>query len=152
MTDWSVEVTLEEDRLLGDLPPDFLAELERAATAVLTAEGAPPIELSIALLSDDSIAALNREYLSHAGPTDVISFPLEQPGVPLVGDVYVGAEQARRQAEEAGVQPREELLRLVIHGTLHVLGWGHPDGAEDSEMHRRQEEILHSLLRRQPGS
>jgi probable rRNA maturation factor len=140
-----VEVSCEQRAGAEDLVP----ELEAAAHHALEAEGAGEIELSIALVSDATIEELNGRYLDRDGPTDVISFPLQQPGALLVGDVYIGAEQARRQADEAGVPLREELLRLVIHGTLHVLGWEHPEEAEerqDSPMYRRQEELLASFL------
>lgn len=143
MSDWTVEVSAEAD----GVPPALLADLDGAVRAVLAAEGAPEIELSIALVSDETMADLNLRYLAHEGPTDVISFPLEQPGAPLVGDVYVGHDQAVRQAAENGIPLREELLRLVIHGTLHILGWDHPEeeGRADSPMYRRQEELLTKL-------
>jgi probable rRNA maturation factor len=90
------------------------------------------------------MARLNREYLGHEGPTDVISFPLEDPGDRVVGDIYIGVDQAARQAEDLGVTAREETVRLALHGLLHVLGWDHPEdgGREESEMFRRQEELV----------
>jgi probable rRNA maturation factor len=132
------------------VPNELLEELTEIARWTLQRERARPVELSIALLSDESIAALNETHLAHPGPTDVISFPLEQPGAPLVGDVYVGYEQAGRQAAELGIELREELLRLVIHGTLHILGWDHPDTPDrtHSPMYQRQEELLSSFLER----
>lgn len=133
--------------------PVELGELERLVAWVLDAEGVGDAELSLALLSDPEIAALNEEYLSHDGPTDVISFPLHRPGGSPLGDVYVGAEQASRQAAEAGVDPREEILRLALHGTLHVLGYEHPEGPDRdaSPMYLRQEELLASFLAREGG-
>lgn len=134
----------------AELPlPLPLEELEQAVLRVLAEEGVDAAEISLTLLDDAEIARLNREYLDHPGPTDVISFPLEAPGVVLVGDIYIGAEQARRQAEEVGAPLREELLRLAVHGTLHVLGYEHPEGPdrEGSPMYLRQEELLAALLR-----
>jgi probable rRNA maturation factor len=125
------------------------AEIEAAARWVLEREGAGSAELSIALLPDAEIASLNERFLSHAGPTDVISFPLPDPTGTLVGDVYIGVDQAARQAAELGVALREEILRLVVHGTLHVLGHDHPEEGEAREsapMYRRQEELLASFL------
>jgi probable rRNA maturation factor len=143
MARWNVEISSLED----DLPATLIDHLEKAARAVLQAENASDTELSVALVDDAEMERLNREYLSHDGPTDVISFPLVQPGLPLVGDIYVGIDQARRQAADLGIDPAEELARLVIHGTLHVLGWEHPE-TEDrttSPMFIRQEEILRQL-------
>jgi probable rRNA maturation factor len=125
---------------------ELLALLEAAAIAVVTAENAGETDLSITLLDDAAISRLNLEYLGHDGPTDVISFRLETPFAAPTGDIYLGAEQAVRQAEELGVPVTEELVRLTVHGVLHVLGWDHPDeDRQDSPMYRRQEEILRVL-------
>lgn len=125
-------------------------EVERAVRAVLAAEGVRDAEISVAFLPDPEIARLNRKHLGHTGPTDVISFALHEAGEAPLGDVYVGAEQAARQAGEWGVAPSEELLRLAIHGTLHVLGYDHPKEGDslDSPMGRRQEELLRLVLGR----
>ena len=122
--------------------------VQEAARWVLESEGVTAAELSFAFLPDHEIAALNREYLDHEGPTDVISFPLHQPGQDPLGDVYVGLEQALRQAEEHAVPPTDEVLRLAIHGTLHILGYDHPvdEDRERSRMYLRQEELLRAFL------
>lgn len=140
--DWIVEASAED----GLLTDGELATLEEACRWVLASEQARDGEVSIAIVSDDTISALNEQYLSHTGPTDVISFPLEDP-VRLVGDIYIGLDQARRQADEVGVAHDQELARLVIHGTLHVLGWDHPEGGS-SPMYNRQEELLRGFLDR----
>jgi len=123
------------------------ARFGAAVIHALAAEGRAVLELSLTLLGDDDIQALNRDYLGHDRPTDVIAFALGGPE-DLVGDVYLGVEQARRQAEEHGVPLDEELVRLAIHGTLHVLGHDHPDGDErwQSPMFEVQERILRSFL------
>lgn len=133
----------------GSVSAGALGELERAAAWVLRAEGvAGDAQISVALVRDETIARLNTDYLAHVGPTDVISFPMESVGNRVVGDIYVGVEQAARQAAELGVEAGAELLRLTIHGILHVLGWDHPEeeGREDSPMFRRQEELLSEFL------
>ena len=127
-----------------DAPARFL---ERAITRTLEAEGRPELELSLALLGDADIQELNRRYLGKDAPTDVIAFALGDGGE-LVGDVYIGVEQARRQADELAVPLPEELARLAIHGTLHVLGHDHPEGEEreGSRMFVLQERLLRELL------
>ena len=119
-----------------------------AVRHVLRAEGIDAAEISVALVSDAEIAALNQDYLQHEGPTDVISFALHDEGEPPLGDIYVGIDQAARQAAEFGATPAEEVIRLAVHGTLHVLGWDHPegDGRTESEMFSWQEELLRDLF------
>ncbi|MDH5760019.1 MAG: rRNA maturation RNase YbeY [Gemmatimonadota bacterium] len=138
--------------VLIDLPEEWEARrgsLERAVRHVLEAEGWSEGEISLTLLDDVRIQALNRTYLAHDRPTDVISFSLGREGGPPLGDVYVGVDQARRQSAELGVPVEEELVRLAVHGTLHVLGYDHPEGDErtDGEMFLRQEELVGEILR-----
>lgn len=122
--------------------------ITRAARAVLAAHEIADAELSVTLLDDAAIADLNVRFLGCAGPTDVISFPLHAAGEAPLGDVYVGYEQALRQAAELEVPPEEELARLAIHGILHVLGYGHPEGREreSSPMWQVQETILREVM------
>ena len=122
--------------------------LEGGVRAALERGGVTEAEISLTLLDDDAIRDLNRRYLDRDRPTDVIAFPLYGPDELVVGDVYVGFDQGRRQAAELRVPLREELVRLAIHGTLHVLGHEHPeDGArEESEMFRIQEELVERVL------
>jgi probable rRNA maturation factor len=140
----SVDVALGE----GVRSPADPARVEAAVRHVLRAEGVAEAEVSVALLGDAAMAALNREYLGHEGPTDVISFALHDEGEAPLGDVYLGVEQALRQAAELGVAADEELLRLAVHGTLHVLGWDHPEGEERAAapMFARQEALLAAFL------
>jgi rRNA maturation RNase YbeY len=126
------------------------ARVIRVAERVLRAEGVRHALLSIAFVSDREIAALNWRHLRHRGPTDVISFGFAPTGKggPVVGDVYIAPAVARRNAHEHGEGVREETLRLVIHGVLHVLGHDHPEDESryDSPMWRRQERLLRSAL------
>ncbi len=115
-----------------------VAEIARRA---MRAERVRDAMISIAFVTRSAISKLNKRYLGHAGPTDVISFAF---GEPLVGDIYVCAEVARQNARAYGVGVREELTRLVIHGVLHVMGYDHPEGADRhaSAMWRRQERLV----------
>lgn len=121
--------------------------LERAVRQTFAAEGRERGEISLTLLDDEAIRVLNREYLDRDRVTDVIAFSLGSEESP-VGDVYVGADQALRQAGEYGVPVAEELVRLTIHGTLHVLGHDHPEGPErvGSPMYRLQETLVNQLM------
>lgn len=120
--------------------------LEEAVRHTVERAGGQVVEISVALLGDDDIQELNHRFLGRDRPTDVIAFTLgEDPE--RVGDVYVGVDQARRQAAELGVPVDQELLRLAVHGTLHVLGQDHPEGEDryDSPMFVLQEEIVADL-------
>ncbi|PYP49329.1 MAG: rRNA maturation RNase YbeY [Gemmatimonadetes bacterium] len=122
------------------------ARVREAAVAVLKAERATDAMVSITFVGRAAMSELNRRYLGHHAPTDVISFGLGRLGKrgAVIGDVYICADIARENARRQVVPPGEELLRLVIHGTLHVLGHDHPtgDGRTASPMWRRQERIL----------
>lgn len=124
--------------------------ITEAAVATLEAERVRDAMISIAFVGRAAISALNQRYLGHAGPTDVISFGLGRAGkkAPVLGDIYICPEIARSNARIQNVSPGEELLRLVVHGTLHVLGHEHPDGGTrmKSSMWRRQERILARVI------
>lgn len=126
------------------------ARVARVADRVLRAEGVRDAMLSIAFVPDREIAALNWRHLRHRGPTDVIAFGFAPAakGGSVVGDVYIAPGVARRNAAEHGRGVREETLRLVVHGVLHVLGHDHPEGEARyaSPMWRRQERLLRAAL------
>lgn len=121
-----------------------------AAVAALRAEGIGDAMLSITFVGRAAMSELNRRYLGHRGATDVISFGLERPGKrgAVLGDIYICPEVARENAGRQGVAAGEEVLRLVVHGVLHVLGHDHPNGESrtTSAMWRRQERILARVL------
>ena len=129
------------------------ARLVRAVRATLADEGTRHGEVSLTLVGDDRIRDLNRDYLGHDRVTDVISFALHGPGEPLLADIYIGYPQALRQAAGLGLSAHEELVRLAIHGTLHALGYDHPQ--EDrfaSDFFRRQEALVERVLAAGDGS
>ncbi len=102
--------------------------------------------VSVAFVGRTAMSRLNREYLRHHGPTDVISFGMgrDARGLPAVGDIYICPEIAMRNARRAGVSVANELARLVVHGTLHVGGLEHPDDESrtSSPLWKKQERIL----------
>ncbi len=121
--------------------------IRRALRETLRRGGHERAELSVTFVGDTEITRLHERYLGRARVTDVLSFALHEGGEDPLGDVYVGYEQARRQAADTGVDPEEELVRLAVHGALHVLGYDHPEGPErtGSEMFRVQEEVVRGL-------
>ena len=127
------------------------ARVAELARDVLRAERVREAMVSVAFLPKRAMAKLNARHLGHRGVTDVISFGFAPSGArgPVVGDIYISPEVARQNASAHGVGTREELARLVIHGTLHVLGHDHPEhgGREASPMWRRQEQLLRRWCR-----
>jgi probable rRNA maturation factor len=124
--------------------------VKEAAIAALRAERVSNAMLSITFVGRATMTELNRRYLRHHGPTDVISFGLGRLGKTdaVVGDIYICPEVARMNARRQGIAVGEELLRLVVHGALHVVGYDHPDtdGRTTSPMWRKQERILARVL------
>ena len=103
--------------------------------------------ISITFLGRDAMRRLNARHKGHDEPTDVITFALRDPEGGVVGDVYVCPWVAAREARSRGIPLRQELVRLVVHGTLHALGREHPEGAARtrSAMWRRQERYVEAL-------
>lgn len=133
----------------GVRAPVSAVRLADAARLVLRAEKVKQSLISITLLNTRAMATLNREHLGHRGPTDVISFGfLAAEGTGVVGDIYICPAVARENAKAHGASVREELLRLVVHGVLHVLGYDHPtdERREHSAMWKRQERLLARVL------
>ncbi len=112
--------------------------LVETARQVLDTEGAELDSLSLALVDDERIGALNRRLLGREGPTDVIAFEAEE----AEGEVIVSVDTAARQADEWGHSLHEELRFLVAHGVLHVCGWDDTDPADRQRMIERQHETL----------
>ncbi len=136
-------------RRRGSLRP----RLERAVGRVLAWEGARA-RVELTLLDAAAMRRLNRRATGQRGLTDVLAFALPQPDGALLGDVYICPAAAHRWVKNGGRgkgeggRVEEELLRLAVHGTLHVLGYGHPDGPgrTRSAMWRRQEHYVRRLL------
>lgn len=130
--------------------------LHRAVQEALRREfpepGARPVEVSVALVDDPTIARLNARFRGVAAPTDVLSFPLEEPGEPepeaaageprLLGEIVISVPRAVAQAREYGHSVERELAYLAVHGCLHLLGYDHEDEASRRRMREREEAAL----------
>ncbi len=129
-----------DSRLLRSRAARLLRELGRSRS-----------ELSIALVDDQGMTALNTEHRGKKAPTDVLSFSLlegrhsDRRGA-LLGDVVIGIETAARQARVAHQSLDDEVARLLIHGTLHLLGWDHQK-SEEARLMRAEERRLWRAIR-----
>jgi len=121
------------------------AALRRIAETLLRAVKQSRAELSIALVGDREMRPLNAKYRKKNQTTDVLSFfVVDQPmaGAKILGDVVISVEQARRQAKERGKTLKSELVTLLIHGILHLLGYDHESDADADAMERLERTIL----------
>lgn len=124
--------------------------LAAVARRVLEAEGAPAAELSVTVTDDETVRSLNRQYAGEDAVTDVLSFSQREgeefvspPGsVPALGEVIIACPQAARQAQERGRSAADEVAWLLIHGTLHLLGYDHAEPDEERRMRAREEELV----------
>jgi len=120
--------------------------VRRVVEAVLRGERRQA-SISVTFLGRDAMRRLNARHKGHDAPTDVLAFALGEPGGLAVGDVYVCRYVAAREARARGIPLAQELVRLVVHGTLHALGHEHPEDESRtrSAMWRRQERYVEKL-------
>jgi probable rRNA maturation factor len=120
--------------------------LERLVRDVLRIEGVTQASISLALVDDATIHEINRSHLEHDWPTDVITFPLSEPGDEcLAGEIVVSGEMARTTAAERGHEPWEELALYVVHGLLHLRGYDDLTEDDARAMRRREDEVMAQL-------
>lgn len=141
-------VLVTRRRRAGARGGDFRS-LRRAIQLTLELEGASEREVSLLLTDDAEIHELNRDYRHKDKPTDVLAFALDEAGESFgsLGDVVVSVERVRAQARSRRVELDQELELLVVHGTLHLLGYDHAMKAEAREMRAKTRQIRRHLRR-----
>lgn len=131
-------------RVLVDDRQDAEVDLEplvAAARETMSGEGAADSELSLSFVTEDEISGLHERYMGESGPTDVLSFPLDEgdldeDGVRILGDVVIAPAVAARNNPD---DPAAELRLLVVHGILHLLGHDHTEEGSRAQMWVLQE-------------
>jgi len=118
------------------------ARLKKAVRAVLQDAGYNNGEISIAIVEDAEMHALNRKYLDHDYPTDVLSFVLDEEDGRLDGEIIVSSDYAAREAEVYNWSAEDEILLYVIHGSLHLAGYDDQEPASKQKMRQREREYL----------
>ncbi|VTR65383.1 Endoribonuclease YbeY [Desulfosarcina cetonica] len=126
-------------------------KIRTTAKRILNALDYPEAQLSILIVDDDQIAELNQTYLNHTGPTNVISFPMQEgpfaditPG--LLGDVVISVDTAHREAMAAGMEMPQRFNALLIHGILHLVGYDHVHSEEEAAVMEEKSDALMDLL------
>ena len=143
-----MEVLIEDRQNRHRLPEQ---KILTTARRILNALGYPDAQLSILIVDDTQIAEFNLAYLNHAGPTNVISFPMQEgpfSGISpdLLGDVVISADTAHREAVEAGMQMVERFNQLLIHGILHLTGYDHVHSEEAAAVMEQKSNELMELI------
>lgn len=141
--------------------------LRRVLQSVAADLGITEREMTLVLVDDETIARMNIAHRGVEGPTDVLSYPLHEPddqgfpSLPMLGDVFISLDTARRQAREGGRPMWHEVAELAAHGMLHLLGFDHQDEegwgpfrtaqARAAEVARSEDEGLASAPGRAPA-
>ena len=121
------------------VPPGFSNSVKNALQQV----GNNDDEVSVILCNDSHIRRLNRDFLNQDKTTDVLSFDLSDPQAnQIVGEIYINLDRVRKQAMEFGVSFWNELVRLTIHGILHLYDYDDSDPISRGKMIAKQEEML----------
>ena len=132
-----VDITDEYERLAFDRE-----RVVAAARRVLERARVTTAAISVAVVDNATIHALNVEFLQHDFPTDVITFPLEQSDERLEGELVVSGEYAETMAAEFGWSAADELLLYVVHGALHLVGYDDLDETSLTTMRQQEDEVL----------
>lgn len=103
--------------------------------------------LNIVLVSDDYLLEVNRKFLNHNYRTDVISFDLADTDS-IEGEIYVSVDRARVQARRYDVPLEKEVLRLIVHGVLHLCGWDDKTRSQKLRMRKRENAFIESFFDR----
>jgi len=134
-----IDIQLTNQQTACDIEPDRLIA---AAQAVLQGEGVSQAAVSLAVVDDGTIHALNRQYLQHDYPTDVLSFLLDESPESFSGEVIVSSDTAAAACSAYGWSAQDELLLYVIHGVLHLVGYNDHTREDRDAMRERERYYL----------
>ncbi|AQT59729.1 rRNA maturation RNase YbeY [Cellvibrio mixtus] len=140
------QIDIESNSQSQQIPA--LAELERWVSAALQSQKLEDAEVSLYIVDEDESQELNNQYRGKDYPTNVLSFPADIPeevGVPLLGDLVVCAPVVEREAREQGKTLAAHWAHMLVHGSLHLLGFDHIDDGEAEEMEALETEIITGL-------
>jgi probable rRNA maturation factor len=163
----TIDVFAADEQQAHPMDVSRWAELARQVLAARGVKG--ETEVSLLFVDEDAMAALNEQFLGKTGPTDVLSFPIDdEPGptgrspdlggsgpgtasefgaLTLLGDVVVCPTVAARNAAEHQVSVDDEIALLVVHGLLHLLGMDHEEEAEAERMEALEQRLLNRFYR-----
>lgn len=108
------------------------------------------VKLGVAVVDDKRMRELNRQYRGQDQTTDVLAFPQREElpsGVYSLGEVVINKDQARESAKKYGVSEKEEMVRLLVHGALHILGFRDDTSAKKEKMEQLQERVVKKVMK-----
>ncbi len=123
-------------------------EITALVEFVAQAEGVRVAQVDIAIVGNKEMAGVNQDWLSHRGPTDVISFDLSEDGEGINCQLVICGDVAVKQAAARGLPPQHELMLYVVHGLLHMMGYDDLAIRPAARMHAREEELLKAFVTR----
>ncbi|WP_293445810.1 rRNA maturation RNase YbeY [Persephonella sp.] len=140
-------ILISKDIYDRKITKDFVKQIAQKILKELQLDN---VELSITLTDNETIRQINKQWRKKDKPTDVLSFPIDEkpPGYryKILGDVVISLPFAKRQAEEIGISYEEEIIRLLTHGILHLLGYDHEGcPAEAKKMFNLQDRIMKKI-------
>jgi len=138
----SYEISIHVEQSVVKVDVDRLRE---AIGSILAEASIVSAEISLAIVDDPTLHGLNRKYLDHDNPTDVLSFVLEHDAGHLIGEIIVSAETATAVAGDYGWDATSELLLYVIHGALHLVGYDDATRDAAEEMRHQETHYLQQL-------
>jgi len=127
------------------LQPISLEERTRLKQFLITLfkkEKKPLAELSYIFCSDQRLLEINRQFLQHDFYTDIITFPLSDPGQPISGEIYISVDRVRDNAREFGSSIKRELHRVIFHGALHLCGYKDKSPKDEKLMRKMEDKYL----------
>ena len=153
---YPMEITLKTDPETLTVDDEIGSEIMRAVEFIGENYDAADCEVSITLTDDEHIHDLNREYRGIDRPTDVLSFAFKESDEPEIiyddedhvdalGDIIVSLDRARAQSIEYGHSFKREVIFLIVHGMLHLLGYDHMEESDRLEMEAEQKFIMSEL-------
>lgn len=128
----------------AEISAGFKREIRKKSLKVLKALGAPKdSELSVTFIDDLKMRELNRDYRNIDRTTDVLSFPQEEgPGEILLGDIVISIQTSLRNSRRYGIEHEEEIIKLLVHGILHLFGYDHKKKKERDRMREKEKALL----------
>ena len=133
----AIDINIYNESFEGKLPKKKISD---AVMRVFAAENVSDAKIDIVLCNDNYIHSINKEFLSHDYATDVITFNLDEEI--LTGEIYISYETATIQAKEYKVSLTNELMRLAVHGALHLLGYDDADDESRQKMHELENKYI----------